>query len=91
MLPEAPKKQSLLYVSNQGTGNVTVYTYLNGGGLVLVGTLTGFSRPTGMCTDNLGNVWILDYGTRKIFEYAHGGTNPIFKITNIPASLTTVP
>src|SRR5579871_5251079 len=79
MLPGA-KTQSLLYVSNQGNGSVTAYTYVNGGGLVLVGTLTGFSKPTGMCTDNAGNVWIPDYGTRLISEYAHGGTTPIFTI-----------
>ena len=80
MLPDAQKKQSLLYVSNQGSGSVTVYTYLNGGGLVLVGTLTGFSKPTGMCTDNAGNVWIPDYGTGYLYEYQHGGTTPIDSI-----------
>ena len=81
MLPEAQKQPSLLYISNSGTASVTVYTYLNGSGLLLVGVLTGFSLPTGMCTDNAGNVCIPDYGTRKIFEYAHGGTSPIFTIT----------
>jgi hypothetical protein len=80
MLPEAKKQQSLLYISNQGSGSVTVYTYLNGGGLILVGTLTGFSRPTGMCTDNAGDVWIPDYGTGALYEYAHGGTTPISTI-----------
>ena len=77
MLPGAQKQQSLLYISNQGNGSVTVYTYLNGGGLVLVGTLTGFSKPTGMCTDSAGDVWIPDYGTGALYEYAHGGTTPI--------------
>ena len=80
MLPAAQKQQSLLYISNVGSASVTVYTYLNGGGLVLVGTLTGFSRPTGMCTDNTGNIWIPDYGTGTLYEYAHGGTSPIFTI-----------
>ena len=81
MLPGAQKQPSLLYISNLGTASVTVYTYLNGGGLLLVGTLSGFSLPTGMCTESSGNVWIPDYGTRKILEYAHGGTTPIFTIT----------
>ena len=76
MLPGA-QRQSLLYVSNQGSGTVTVYTYLNGGGLVLVGTLTGFSSPSGMCTDSAGDVWIPDYDTGEIYEYQHGGTVPI--------------
>ena len=71
------KRPSLLYISNWGTGDVTVYTYLNGSGLLLVGTLTGFSLPAGMCTDNMGNVWIVDANTRRLYEYAHGGTKPI--------------
>lgn len=77
MLPEARKSQSLLYVSNQGTGTVTAYTYANSGGLVLVGELTGFSLPSGMCTDAAGDVWIPDTATGKIYEYQHGGTTPI--------------
>ncbi len=85
MTPGAQRQPNLLYISNWGTGDVTVYTYLDGSGLVLVGTLTGFSSPTGLCTDKAGNVWITDYDTRKIFEYAHGGTTPIFKITEFKA------
>lgn len=77
MLPGTQKQPSLLYISNWGTGDVTVYTYLDGGGLLLVGTLTGFSLPAGMCTDSVGNVWIPDADTRKLYEYAHGGTKPI--------------
>ncbi|HEY1654052.1 MAG TPA: hypothetical protein VGF86_02935, partial [Candidatus Tumulicola sp.] len=68
---------SLLYVSNLGTNDVTVYTYRNGGGLLLVGTLTGFSYPTGMCTDKVGNVWVPDAGSGAVYEFAHGGTSPI--------------
>ncbi len=75
------KSTSLLYVSNAGTSDVTIYTYLDGNGLVLVGQLTGFSFPTGMCADSMGNVWVPDYDTRKIKEFAHGGTAPIFTIS----------
>jgi hypothetical protein len=77
MVPGAQQQPSLLYVSNSGTSTVTVYTYLNGSGLLLVGTLSGFSLPTGMCTDNAGNVWIPDYDTGALYEYAHGGSSPI--------------
>jgi hypothetical protein len=70
---------NLLYVSN--ASNVTVYDYNNGQNVTQVGTLTGFSSPQGMCTDKSGNVWIADYDTRTMFEYAHGGTSPITKIT----------
>lgn len=81
MLPGS-QKTPLLYVSNWGNGNVTVYTYLNGGGLLLVGTLTGFSFPAGLCTDTAGNVWIPDYNTGTIYEYQHGGTKPIEVISH---------
>src|ERR1700735_3197529 len=63
MAPDAKKQTSLLYVSNDGTATVTVYTYLDGGGLVLVGTLTGFTKPAGMCTDRAGDVWVTDSAT----------------------------
>lgn len=77
MLPSA-KQTSLLYVSNAGTSDVTVYTYLNGSGLLLVGTLSGFSVPAGMCSDTAGNVWVADYDKQTVEEFAHGGTTPIF-------------
>lgn len=73
----AAKQTSLLYVSNLGSSQVTVYTYLNGAGLLLVGTLKKFSYPTGMCTDKAGDVWIPDAGTGNVYEYAHGGSTPI--------------
>ena len=78
----APQTQqpSLLYVSNYGSSSVTEYTYLNGGGLLFVGSLTGFKTPAGMCTDGAGNVWITDDTARNTFEYAHGGSKPIFSI-----------
>ncbi len=77
MMPAAQKASSLLYISNWGTSDVTVYTYADGGGLVLVGTLTGFSLPGGLCSDSKGNVWIPDVNSRRLYEYAHGGTSPI--------------
>jgi hypothetical protein len=79
MSPRAAASTNLLYVSN--ASNVTVYDYNNGQNVTLVGTLTGFSSPQGMCTDKNGNVWIADYNTRTMFEYAHGGTSPIAHIT----------
>lgn len=79
MSPAASKQPSLLYVSN--ASNVTVYTYNNGSDIKQVGTLTGFTSPGGMCTDNAGDVWITDYNSRTIYEYAHGGSVPVTKIT----------
>lgn len=77
MAPGAEKQPSLLYVSNESVGDVTVYTYLNGKDLQLAGTLYGFRDPAGMCTDKAGNIWIPDYVAQKIYKYKHGGTKPI--------------
>jgi hypothetical protein len=73
MSPDA-KKQQLLYVSDQKTDDVYVYSYPNG---KLVGTLTGFAAPYGQCTDKSGNVFITQFEASAVTEYAHGGTNPI--------------
>jgi hypothetical protein len=50
MSPKA-KKQSLLYVSSVLTNDVYVYSYSP---VRLVGTLTGFSTPYGLCADKRG-------------------------------------
>jgi hypothetical protein len=70
--------QDLLYISS-ADGNVYVYTYP---GRRLVGTLTGFIRPSGECVDAAGDVFITAYSNDSftasaIYEYAHGGTTPI--------------
>jgi hypothetical protein len=71
--PDA-KKIPLLYVSDLGTGDVYIYAYRTG---VLKGTLTGFNRPWGLCTDRVGNVYVTDIAATLIHKYAHGGTKPI--------------
>lgn len=85
-MAKLPAGQKLLYVSDAGASDVQVYDYPQGGS---VGTLTGFSFPQGECTDDKGNVYIVDSGSSQIFEFAHGGTSPIavFSDTNeFPAS-----
>jgi FlaG/FlaF family flagellin (archaellin) len=69
----AAKSGDLLYVTN-ANGTVTVYSYPQG---KLVGTLTGFEKPFGACSDKKGNVYITDYSSTKITEYAHGATKPL--------------
>jgi|ERR1700678_1871671 len=79
MSPNAKKNvgNALMYVSNFGTDDVSVYTYKNiGETTVLAGALTGFTKPGVPCTDNNGNVFVPDYGAAKIYEYAHGATSP---------------
>ncbi len=72
MLPEA-KNADLLYVGNLNAG-VTVYTYPQGR---LVGNLTGFNEPRGLCVDKRGDVFVTDFDGARVVEYAHGGTKPI--------------
>lgn len=71
--PDA-KKKPLLYVSSALTEYVYVYSYAD---QKLVGTLTGFGLPYGLCADKAGNVWIVDDGHQQIVEYKHGGASPI--------------
>jgi hypothetical protein len=88
MSPGAKARPSLLYITNQGNGTATVYTYSNGSGLALQGTLTGFQQPTQPCVDRAGDVFIPDYLASTITEYAHGGTTPIAVLTD-PFGLPT--
>ncbi len=77
MLPEA-KSEDLLYVSDWLDGTVTVYSYKT---QKLVGTLSGFSDPSGLCTDKRGDVFVTDLTSSQIVEYAHGGKESIKKLS----------
>ena len=74
MSPGASSAKALLYVSDAGTFRVAVYSFPS---LELTGTLTGFNRPQGECTDAAGNVWIANTSGLDVREYAHAGTNAI--------------
>jgi hypothetical protein len=74
MAPGAASSKALLYVSDAGTFDVLVYSYPS---LKKVGTLTGFGRPQGECTDAAGDVWIANTIGQNVLEYAHGGTSAI--------------
>src|SRR6202042_651602 len=63
----------LVYISSYANA-VYVYSYPAG---PLVGTLTGFNNPIGLCSDAKGNVWVTNASGGNIVEYAHGGTSPI--------------
>lgn len=73
--------QNLLYVSIQGFNDVYVYSY-SPSPIELVGKLTGFSDPSGLCVDKAGNVYVANAGAKNILEYAHGGTKPIATLTD---------
>jgi hypothetical protein len=74
MTPDAPAIKELLYVSDWQTDDVFVYNYENG---AIVGRLTGFSRPYGLCVDGPGHVWITNFDGKAVVEYAHGGSKPL--------------
>jgi hypothetical protein len=78
MAPDA-KKKDLLYVSDVGTDDVYVYSYPKG---TLKGTLTGFTNPVGECVDKTGDVFITDFFSSNILEFAHGGTSPIATLSD---------
>lgn len=63
-----------LYISDASTNDVFVYAYPSG---KLVGTLTGFSEPQGICVDGAGNFWVANTGASNLLEFAPGGTDPI--------------
>jgi hypothetical protein len=82
VLPSA-KKSDLLYVSDLIAQVVDIYTY--GHGYKLVGELTGFFNPEGLCVDKTGNVYVTNdtsLGVYQITEYAHGSTSPIRTIND---------
>jgi hypothetical protein len=78
MAPEA-KTRDLLYISDVGTNDVYVYSYSQG---KLVGTLKGFSRPSGLCVDAAGDVFVTELNAFKVREYAHGGTRPLATLSD---------
>lgn len=72
MKPSASK--ALLYFDDDVTNDTYVFDYPSG---KLVGKLTGFHDPQGMCIDQKGDVYITNSQFGLLFEFAHGGTKPI--------------
>ena len=70
----ASAKDNLLFISDEGTSDVYVYSLSK---YRLVGTLTGFSEPRGLCLNKAGDIWIPNAGDSNLLEYAPGGTTPI--------------
>lgn len=75
--PDATKDR-LLYVADPGSNAVLIYTYPQLSG---AGALSGFSSVDGVCTDRQGYVWVLDTSDVAVWEFAHGGTQPINVLT----------
>ena len=72
MAPDAKKKSRLMYVGDWGTNDVFVYGYPSGERR----HYEGFDAPYGMCVCTKGDVYIANFYSGNVVEYAHGGTNP---------------
>lgn len=66
------KQKTLLYISY--FDGVNIYSYPSD---ELVGQLSGFESPEGLCSDAAGNVFVTDTVLQTVSEYAHGATVPI--------------
>jgi hypothetical protein len=64
---------ALLYVSDLIRNHVNAYNYPDGGRVL---TLTGFTNPSGVCSDTNGNVFVLGNRNDNVVEYAHGAETP---------------
>jgi hypothetical protein len=84
MLSEA-KRSDLLYVSDEFTRNVNVFTFPKG---KQTGSLTGFTSPEGECVDASGDVFVTDdrdSQASRVVEYPHGGKRPTLTL-NTPGT-----
>ncbi len=79
MRPDA-KHRPLMYISDEGTYEVYVFSYPDG---APVGALTGLVAPAGLCTDKNGDVFVANEGALNVVEYAHGGTTPIATLSTL--------
>ena len=77
------RNKDLLYVSLPSLNAVYVFELPQG---ALIGELTGFDDPTGLCSDSRGDVWISNADNSKgngtLVEYAHGGNKPIATLSD---------
>jgi hypothetical protein len=80
----------LIYASTEGGGDVYIFSYPQH---KLMGTITGLNwHAEGECVDRSGNVFIttsnFDSAQGTIFEFAHGGTQPIASLAD-PGAATS--
>lgn len=68
--PDAKKAARLYFASDVDTDDVYIFKLP---GMSLIGTITGFGFPAGLCADSHGNVFVTDSSKEQVFEYSHGG------------------
>jgi len=69
--PAAKDAPRILFISDYGDNDIDMYLLPH---FKLMGTLTGFSGPQGMCSDSSGNIWITNTNTSQIYQYSRTGT-----------------
>jgi hypothetical protein len=69
-----------VYVSDLLLNEVNAYNYPKGGRVL---TLTGFTNPSGVCSDVDGNVFVLGDRNDNVIEYPHGVGTPT-QTLNVP-------
>lgn len=69
--PDAKDEPRLMFASDAGLGDVYIFALPS---MTLKGTLTGFSEPQGMCSDNDGNVYIANTNATQVLKYSRTGT-----------------
>lgn len=84
-LPGA-KNGQLLYITAPlrfGSSKLYVFTYPDA---TFIGAVMVPNHPEGLCTDKNGNIFVTtlmpNSGTSYVYEYAHGGTQPIATLSD---------
>ncbi len=68
--PDVKRARRLLFVSDADSYDVYIFSMP---GLKLKGTLTGFDKPSGLCSDQHKNIWVVNNGNSQISLYSRTG------------------
>ncbi|MFZ0363731.1 MAG: hypothetical protein WAL67_05950 [Candidatus Cybelea sp.] len=69
--PDVKRATRLAFVTDLGAGDISIFSLPN---FKLKGTLTGFSQPQGMCSDNKGNVYVANTEAFDVVEITRAGS-----------------
>lgn len=81
MLPEG-KREDLLYFSDRARNEVRVFSYPRAKS---IGELSLPYTPWGLCSDRSGHVFVVTHDDNNhsfVYEYVHGGSQPISTLAN---------
>ncbi len=73
--PAALSRSDLLYVADNGNGDLYVYTYPQGR-IVQKIQYSPLQDPAGDCIDDRGNVFVTGYNGHDVLVYRHGAEKP---------------